>query len=216
MSDRNEDKPNSELQRSFEPLRTCFALLSLCSEFWSACAFGTHKPDEETAMDVCLPSDFLALRASVDSDWRDGCAGFPGAQSRASDARYSSPGLPPRKTLRCRKCASKTAHITQSRSRLAGGQEIAKNQLRHSSEGWNDEQTYRLDAAAICAYIAAITAAPVRLAENCRAGKGVGTGARDSAMLSTRRHRPLQTRMLRPLRSIISRTRPVFQRGRKE
>jgi len=56
-------------------------------------------------MDVCLPSDFLALRASVDSDWRDGCAGFPGAQSRAGDAEYSSPGLPPRKTLRCEKNA---------------------------------------------------------------------------------------------------------------
>lgn len=55
-------------------------------------------------MDVCLPSDFLALRASVDSDWRDGCAGFSSAQSRADDTEYSSRGLPPH-TLRCEKNA---------------------------------------------------------------------------------------------------------------
>lgn len=54
-------------------------------------------------MDVCLPSDFLALRASVDSDWRDGCAGFSSSQSHADDTEYSSPNLPHRTTLQCEK-----------------------------------------------------------------------------------------------------------------
>jgi hypothetical protein len=54
-------------------------------------------------MDVCLPSDFLALRASVDNEWRDGCAGFSSAHSRAGDSEYWSPSLPPRMASRCEK-----------------------------------------------------------------------------------------------------------------
>ena len=56
-------------------------------------------------MDVCLPSDFLALRASVDSDWRDGCAGFSSPRTYAADAEHPSPSVPPRTTLRCEKNA---------------------------------------------------------------------------------------------------------------